>query len=115
LHTGIISPQNKRGTSFLKRPYKIFHFPQKRLAEQQSKRSFRDFTSPPVRLARSRTHGFHPCDRGSNPLREAIFKALQFNKPKGFFVPALQQNAQGSPQSACTSQVSSESTHLNPF
>ena len=27
---------------------------------------------PPVRLARSRTPGFHPGNRGSNPLREAI-------------------------------------------
>ncbi len=27
----------------------------------------------PVRLARPRTHGFHPCDRGSNPLRGTIF------------------------------------------
>ena len=30
----------------------------------------------PVRLARPRTQGFHPCNRGSNPLRDANFDAL---------------------------------------
>ena len=30
----------------------------------------------PVRLARPRTQGFHPCNRGSNPLRDATFEPL---------------------------------------
>ena len=46
-------------------------FIQKRLAEDTIKLSFRSFHTPPVRLARSRTPGFHPGNRGSNPLREA--------------------------------------------
>ncbi len=39
----------------------------------------------PVRLARPRTLGFHPSDRGSNPLREAIF-AQGFKTTLGFFL-----------------------------
>ena len=35
--------------------------------------TFHSFSASPVRLARPRTPGFHPGDRGSNPLREAIF------------------------------------------
>ena len=46
-------------------------FIQKRLAEKTMSLSLRD-SLPPVRLARSRTPGFHPGNRGSNPLREAI-------------------------------------------
>ena len=46
-------------------------FIQKRLAEKTMSLSLRDLL-PPVRLARSRTPGFHPGNRGSNPLREAI-------------------------------------------
>ena len=38
--------------------------------------TFHNFIASPVRLARPRTPGFHPGDRGSNPLREAIFLSL---------------------------------------
>ena len=55
---------------------KKYRFPKKGLAEAKSKLTFRDFLLPPVRLARSRTPGFHPGNRGSNPLREAIFKTF---------------------------------------
>ena len=38
--------------------------------------TFHIFIASPVRLARPRTPGFHPGDRGSNPLREAILLSL---------------------------------------
>lgn len=34
----------------------------------------RSLAKRPYRLARSRTHGFHPCNRGSNPRGDAILK-----------------------------------------
>lgn len=45
---------------------------QKSLAGCLFKHKVLGFASRPVRLARSRTPGFHPGNRGSNPLRDAI-------------------------------------------
>ena len=67
-------------------------FLEKSLAEGKSKRSFRDFLLPPVRLARSRTPGFHPGNRGSNPLREAIFIQPSRSPLEGFLMPTFPKN-----------------------
>ena len=50
---------------------------EKRLAQPNPQHSFWVLASlRPVRLVRSRTQGFHPCNRGSNPLRDANFIPL---------------------------------------
>ena len=61
-------------------------FIQKRLAEDTMKLSFRSFHTPPVRLARSRTPGFHPGNRGSNPLRDANLKPSATICAEGFLM-----------------------------
>ena len=74
----------------------MWRFLKKGLAEAKSKLSFRDFLLSPVRLARSRTPGFHPGNRGSNPLREAIFKTFGQKDSGGFLMPTQQQRDKNS-------------------
>ena len=42
--------------------------------------TFASVEKSPHRLARSRTQGFHPCNRGSNPLGDTKSKVPNLNE-----------------------------------